>query len=108
MPKTVCPECRGRGTVERNVVTPGYAEMDVEVTCYACSGTGKVDVDVSIENHGSIFLFRLNTDAAGEWVDQNVDLPDYMLQGDGSAIFVEHRAARPLAAGMETAGLTVR
>lgn len=61
--------------------------------------------DVSIENHGSVFLFRLNTQAASGWVADNVQ-PD--AQFFGHALVVEPRYARELAVGMVADGLEVR
>ena len=60
--------------------------------------------DISIENHGTIFLFRLNTSAAVEWVSQNVQ-EDAQFFGD--ALVVEHRYARNIAAGMVADGLVI-
>ena len=60
--------------------------------------------DISIENHGTIFLFRLNTSAAAEWVSQNVQ-EDAQFFGD--ALVVEHRYARDVAAGMLADGLVI-
>jgi hypothetical protein len=62
-------------------------------------------VDVSVENHGSVFLFRLHTSAAREWVNDNV-ASDAMFFGD--ALAVEHRFAASVAAGMIQGGLEVR
>ena len=59
-------------------------------------------VDVSVENHGSIFLFRPLTEAAEQWIQDNVsDEAQYF----GTALAVEHRYARDLAQGMLEAGL---
>jgi hypothetical protein len=60
--------------------------------------------DFSIENHRSIFLFRMNTPAAAEWVSQNVQA-DAQLFDD--ALVVEHRYAHDLAVGMAEAGLVL-
>jgi len=60
--------------------------------------------DISIENHGTLFLFRMNTPAAAEWVSQNVQ-EDAQFFGD--ALVVEHRYAQDLAAGMSEAGLVL-
>lgn len=60
--------------------------------------------DVSVENHGSIMLFRLLTPAAQEWVDDNV-ADDAQFLGNGLA--VEPRYAENLASGMIDAGLAV-
>lgn len=60
--------------------------------------------DFSIENHGSILLFRMNTPAASEWVSENVQ-PDAQFFGD--ALAVERRYARDLATGMQADGLVL-
>jgi len=60
--------------------------------------------DISIENHGTIFLFRLSTPAASEWVSQNVQ-SDAQFFGD--ALAVEHRYARDLAIAAVADGLVV-
>lgn len=62
-------------------------------------------VDVVVENHGTIFLFRLLTDAAQAWVDEHVSDE---AQFFGGALVVEHRFARNLADGMLGDGLEVR
>ena len=60
--------------------------------------------DVKVENHGTLFLFRLLTDAARDWVEAHVD-PE--AQWFGGALVVEHRYARDLAQGMLDDGLAV-
>ena len=65
----------------------------------------KSNVDVLVENHGSIFLFRLYSTAAKDWVDENVSA-DAQFLGDGLA--VEWRFARDLAAGMQADGLVLQ
>ena len=60
--------------------------------------------DISIENHGTIFLFRPNTPAAAEWVSHNVQ-EDAQFFGD--ALVVEHRYAADLAVGMREDGLVL-
>ncbi len=60
--------------------------------------------DISIENHGTIFLFRLNTQAATEWVEEHVQ-SDAQFFGD--ALVVEHRYARDLATAAVADGLAV-
>jgi hypothetical protein len=63
------------------------------------------NVDVLVENQGSIFLFRLCSSAAKTWVEENVqDDPQFL--GDGLA--VEWRFARDLAAGMQADGLVLQ
>lgn len=61
--------------------------------------------DIQIENHGSIFLFRVLTNHARTWVDKNVHVEEYLWIG--SAFSVEHRYALDLAEGMRADGLEV-
>ena len=68
------------------------------------NGVSTPSVDFSIENHGSIFLFRMNTAAAQQWVSDNVQ-DDAQFFGD--ALVVEWRYARDLAAGIIQSGLVV-
>jgi hypothetical protein len=60
--------------------------------------------DVRVENHSSVFLFVPLSEAADDWIRNN-------LQDDaqfwGNALVVEHRYARDLAAGMIEHGLVV-
>jgi len=60
--------------------------------------------DISIENHGSIFLFRINSPAAQAWISENVQ-DDAQFFGD--ALVVEWRYAQNLAAGMQADGLVL-
>jgi hypothetical protein len=55
-------------------------------------------------NHFTLFLFRLNTEKASDWVADNVQ-PDAQFFGD--ALVVEPRYARELASGMLADGLEV-
>ena len=66
--------------------------------------SGKIPPDCLVENHGSIFLFRINSPAAYAWVSENVQ-DDAQFLGD--ALVVEHRYARDLAAGMQADGLVL-
>jgi hypothetical protein len=61
--------------------------------------------DFSIENHGNIFLFRMNTLAAVQWVFKNVQSDARVFD---VALVVEHRYARDLAVGIVADGLAVR
>ena len=63
-------------------------------------------VDVQIENCGSIFTFQPLTDAASDWIEQNV--PTEPWQWMGGRMCVEHRFARNLAQGMLDDGLKVK
>lgn len=69
------------------------------------TATEIAETDVQVENHGSIFLFRILTDAAQSWVDENVSEE---AQWMGNGLAVEHRYAEDLAQGMLNAGLNVK
>lgn len=60
--------------------------------------------DVTVENHGSIWLFRLQTDAARAWVEEHVSEESTMF---GGALAVEHRFGSDLVLGMRGDGLLV-
>lgn len=60
--------------------------------------------DLSVENHGSIFLLRANTDAGRAWVAEHI--PDD-AQVFGGATVVEHRFIADIAAGAIDDGLEV-
>lgn len=62
-------------------------------------------VDVHVSNQGTIFTFWPVTDAAKEWIDENV--PDDS-QWFGPKLVVEWRYAYDLADGMEAAGLILK
>ncbi len=71
------------------------------LTKFQCSMNS---ADVTIQNEGSICLAHLNTDAAREWVSENVsDESQYF----GQALVVEPRYLDNLIAGMCESGLTV-
>lgn len=63
-----------------------------------------MSVDVTIENHSSLMLFRLHTDRAREWVDEFVSDD---AQFFGGALVVEPRYASNLANGMADDGLEI-
>ena len=60
--------------------------------------------DFTVENHFSIFLFRMNTPAAQAWVSDHVQ-SDAQFFGD--ALVVEHRYAQNIALAIIDSGLTV-
>ena len=60
--------------------------------------------DVEVRNEGTIFLFRPLTEAAREWLAENVD-EEAMYYGE--FLVVEHRYADDLAQGMIDDGLEV-
>jgi hypothetical protein len=61
--------------------------------------------DISIENHFSLFLVRLNSQTAVDWASENVQ-PDAQYFGD--ALVVEPRYVETLTASMTADGLRVR
>lgn len=61
--------------------------------------------DVVVTREGlSMFTFELCTEAAKQWVDENVTDPMFM---GSTVLVVDHRYARPLADGMMESGLRV-
>lgn len=58
-------------------------------------------VDVSVENHGTIFLFVPHSQAAKEWIESHISEPSYF----GMGLVVETRYATELAEGMIGDGL---
>lgn len=63
------------------------------------------DVTVEVEDAETLYLFRLHSDAARDWVDQNVTDDGMFWCG---ALICEPRYAAELAAGMVGDGLIVR
>lgn len=65
----------------------------------------KTDVaDVSVENHGTLFLVRSQTDAGKQWMDEHLPEDAQMF---GDAVAVEHRYIGDIVRGMQGDGLTV-
>lgn len=64
------------------------------------------DMDVVVENHGSLFTFLLCTPAARAWVEENVEIAGPMWT-NRITFACEHRYAHDLATGMQDAGLKV-
>ncbi len=63
-------------------------------------------LDVGIENNGSVMRFVLNTEAAEEWVKENVPLEGWAKLGY-RCFAVDIRFAADLVHHMKDAGLTV-
>lgn len=61
--------------------------------------------DVTVENHGSIFLFDLHSEAAQDWWAEHVPEPGMRYCGKE---VVEHRYAEDIAEGMQADGLEVQ
>jgi hypothetical protein len=62
--------------------------------------------DVSIENHGSIVLFVLLTDASLAWVIEHVKTEPWQWLGE-NRLAVEPRYVGALATGLRCEGFTV-
>lgn len=63
-----------------------------------------VTADVTVENHGSLFLFHLHTDLAHESVSENTDDE---AQFFGNALVVEPRYVESVIEAMRSEGLVV-
>jgi len=63
-------------------------------------------VDVKVLNEGTIWQFFMLTKAAKVWVEENVQIPGYMRQGE-TAFAAEHRYGPNLVGGMRESGLVV-
>lgn len=62
--------------------------------------------DFTIENHGSIFIFRPLSIGAQQWVEENVSPEGF--HPDWPTLVVEHRYASDLYQGILAAGFNVR
>lgn len=63
-----------------------------------------MDADFTIQNEGSIYLFRPLTPAAAAHIEENVSEE---AQWFGGALVVEHRYAGDLAAQLQEEGFTL-
>lgn len=62
-------------------------------------------IDVSVENHGSVIIFRPLSDAAKSWIEEYVSREGYQPFRD--ALVVEPRFADNLLTGMQRDGLHI-
>jgi hypothetical protein len=62
-------------------------------------------VDIIVENHGTLFLFKGASQEGQVWLETNLD-PE--CQKWGEAFVVEHRYAKDIAVGAVADGLTVQ
>lgn len=67
----------------------------------------KPQVDISVENHGSIFLLRPLSDSARVWVDDHIG-EDNGYQPYYPTVVVEHRYVADIVRGALADGLVVR
>lgn len=63
--------------------------------------------DVIVTGSGTIYRLSARTAAAREWIDANVEIPDYMRLGSGTSFCCEHRYVGGIVAGMQAEGLVV-
>ena len=63
--------------------------------------------DVTIENHGTLFLFHLHTNEVKEWIKENVSIEGYMWRTDVT-FACEHSVYEELINGMEAEGFVLR
>ncbi len=66
-----------------------------------------MQVDVQVQNHGSLFTLTLLTPEARSFVDEYVLAPGYMFTGSRT-LAVEHRYAASIVEGMQAEGLVVQ
>lgn len=60
--------------------------------------------DLTVENHGSLFLLRPTTKVGQEWIDEHIP-EDAMKMG--TAVAVEHRYIEDIVLGALSDGLAV-
>ena len=65
----------------------------------------EITPDISVSNHGTIFLFAANTQLGREWVYDHVPADATYWAGQ---LVVEHRYAYDLAQGMAADGLVLQ
>lgn len=66
------------------------------------------DVTVIINGeYATMWSIRPNTDAAREWIQENVESPEWMPENDDGTIIGDWRPMRDIARGMAAAGFTV-
>lgn len=63
------------------------------------------NIDITVENHGTVFLFTPYTPAASDWIDKNVSDDS---QWFGNSLAVEACYAQDLAHGMQQDGLNLQ
>lgn len=64
------------------------------------------EMDFTVDNHGSIFLLFAHTEAAQEWLDDNL-MPDDVTTWGVNGTVIEHRYISALVEGILNDGLTV-
>lgn len=64
-------------------------------------------VDFAIANHGTVWLFKLNTDAAKDYAGEHLGIEDWQWCGS-DAFFTDWRPGRDLAHHLAGEGFVVR
>lgn len=64
------------------------------------------EVDLRVENHGSVFLLRPLTDAGRTWIEEHVQYESWQMFG--GAISMEPRYAAAIVEGAQNDGLNVK
>lgn len=62
--------------------------------------------DFTVTDLGTLWQIRTLTPAATEWVEQNVEMPDYM--GNARTFNADWRQGRNIVEGMQADGLIAR
>lgn len=97
---TSCPACLERLAAAGVVRLTNFGET-VEYQGRVRAAKKPRTLAVTVEDHGSIMLFRPNDDDARKWLEENVE-PD--AQWFGGALVVEPRYAQDLVSGLEAEG----
>jgi hypothetical protein len=74
---------------------------------FRADSTPMRQADVLVDGGGSLYVFRILSESARDWVTENVSQEGYQPDFP-NILYVEHRYARDLAAGMADAKLVVR
>ena len=61
--------------------------------------------DFTIEGGGTVYLIRPLSDEARDWLEEHVEIPDYMRLG--GAVACEHSYVGPIVEGMLGEGLVL-
>ncbi len=84
--------------VGHNANCPICNELDVKLEA------ARADVDIEVENHGTVFLFRPTSEPGRVWLKENVDEAQWF----GGALACEPRFAEDLAQRVADFGLLIR
>jgi len=85
--------------------TAAAAEAAAEAEAETDAEHVELVFDVRVENHGSVFVFRPDTDGAKQWIRDNVAAEGWQWIGNGLA--VDHGCAFAIAERMMADGLKV-